>query len=143
LPRRLPNSNQQSDLLSQSEVTIHIDENTKIVDELLQFKKNYKNATDFCIQDDGMTPFYSLGEYVAGVNLFADQISAAIGSNCIITMETGDNLVRELRKGSLPNTYTLVCVNTRTTLDKPILYDVTLTSAAPIVLHRKKYVSPS
>lgn len=124
--------------LRHSSLEISEDEETKITQELLLFKQHYPLAVDFIINDDGMSPLYNIGEYVAGVNLTASKIESAMGMNCIVQMENGNVLVRQLRKGSVKDTYTLACANISTHVEKPILYDVKINYAAPISFHRKK-----
>ncbi|TAK76074.1 MAG: hypothetical protein EPO11_04725 [Gammaproteobacteria bacterium] len=112
-------------------------EDEKIANELALFKKQYKNAVDFIVADEGMSPLYHCGEYVGGINLFGQKIDVAVGLHCITQMENGNILLRQLRKGSEPNTYTLVCLNIDQT-PEPVLYNVKLISAAPVIFHRKR-----
>jgi transcriptional regulator with XRE-family HTH domain len=114
-------------------------ENEKIIEELALFTKHYPEASHFIVQDKGMIPFYYPGEHVAGVSMSGQKIDKAIGSNCIIKTEDGTILLRELRKGLEHNTYTLICLNTHE-MQEPVLYNVKISSVAPVLLHRKKLI---
>jgi hypothetical protein len=115
------------------------DEDEKIANELALFKKQYTNAIDFIVNDDGMTPIYQKGEYVAGIALAENKIDQAVGHNCIIQLENDNIILRQLRKGTEPNVYTLICLNLNHT-SEPVIYNVKLISAAPIIFHRKRNI---
>lgn len=74
------------------------DEDEKIAAEVLLFKKHYNNSIDFIVEDDGMSPLYNIGEYVAGINLANSQIGNAIGTDCIVQLENGKAMLRQLRQ---------------------------------------------
>lgn len=125
------NSNNFVEELSQKE------DNKFISEELNLFYNHYKSAIDLVIIDDGMLPYFSMGEHVAGVRQVENDIQKLIGENCIVQLLTGEILVRLLKKGTLLNHYTLTCINSNTTVSKPTLYDVELISAASIIWRRK------
>lgn len=116
-----------------------LNEKLYIAEEIALFKNHYANSWDHQIIDDGMLPIYQIGDHVAGVA--NSSINELIGSNCIVQLESGETLVRNLRKGKEINTYTLYCTNPETTLEQPIIYDSKLVFAAKIVWHRKLYFS--
>lgn len=113
------------------------EEDQKIIEELLVFKKHYKNAADLCVADDGMSPFYLLGDYVAGIKRFKKDIETTIGLNCIVRLDDGTILLRRLRKGSKPDLYSLYCINNETSAE-PNLNNIVLVSAAPVIWFRRK-----
>lgn len=113
-------------------------EETKIANELSLFKKHYNHAIDYIVPDDSMMPIYQCNDYVAGVELSGQKITKAIGQNCIIRMACGTIILRQLRKGVDQNNYTLMSLNIDQSLE-PILYNVKVQSAAPVIFHRKKY----
>lgn len=113
------------------------DEDDKIAQELSLFREHYSNAVDFIVSDDGMSPVYQRGEYVAGVCLTPQQIDTVIGTMCIVQMENGDILLRQLLKGSEPNSYTLICLN-MAQITEPVLPNVKVLKVAPVIFHRKK-----
>ena len=112
-------------------------EEKKIEEELELLKKHYSNVLFYQISDDGMSPFYEKGEFVAGIKEAGKQIDSIIGSNCIVQLANGQFLCRKLRKGKLENLYTLICMNSDTSVEIPIIADVELISAAMVVWHRK------
>ena len=83
-----------------------------------------------------MEPHYQKGDYVAGERYYQDAIHHAIGQVCIVETQMEGILIRLVRKG-LKEGYTLQCLNLHTELPKPILYDVEVSSAAPIIWHRR------
>lgn len=109
-----------------------------IAKELKLFRDHYPGAAiDMQVQDDGMEPQYVQGEYVAGLIHTGDQIKKLFNSECIVQIETGEILLRLLKQGSFEEHYTLMCFNANTKLIRPILYDVKLLMAAPVIWARK------
>jgi hypothetical protein len=115
---------------------INTDEQEKIIlDELLLFRKSYKDIVYIVVSDDSMMPCYKPGEYVAGVNHYGDKIHDLVGRDCIVQTEEGKIFLRTLREGNQNHLYTLICTNTQTTLKEPVLYNIKLFSAAPVTRH--------
>lgn len=108
-----------------------------IAEELALFYQHHKEAIDCVMQDDGMWPQFKIGDLVAGVRHYGRAIAQFIGKECIVMTVDGELLVRELRSSELPDHYTLACSNPRTQVAKPIIYDVALVSAAPVVWIRR------
>lgn len=106
-----------------------------IFEELIIFRKYYKDIIYLIIQDDSMLPIYKPGEWVAGANYYGNAIPNLIGLDCIVKTEDGQTLVRTLRLGNIENCYDLICKNTNTTLRMPVLYNTKIVSAAPIIRH--------
>lgn len=106
-----------------------------IMREIMLFQQQFSNTTFSEIQDDGMEPRYKLGDIVAGIRRFENDINSLINSNCIIQTETGEVIIRRLKKGTEKNKYMLSCINSHTKIEKPIIYDVKLIYAAPIIRH--------
>lgn len=128
------NSQKTSDDFS---ISVMISEEQKIKEEILLFHEHYKNSVDLQISDDGMSPVYESGSYVAGIPYYEPDIHILIGSNCIVQTKNGENFVRNIREGRTENTYTLTCINPETVINEPILYDVKLSFAAEVIWHRK------
>ncbi len=113
------------------------DEKTYVASELALFYEHYKEAIDCVIQDDAMLPQFKVGDHVAGPRYYGADISDLIGQECIVVLKDGDLLVRELRQSQLPDHYTLASSNPRTSVAKPVIYDVELVSAAKILWVRR------
>lgn len=109
-----------------------------IIAEILTFRTHNPDAIDIIVKDDGLDPIYCEGDYVGGRKRYDTAISTAIGKTCIVETTDGETLLRYLRPGHRPNHYTLICLNPETTVLKPVLYDIALKSAAPIIWHRRK-----
>lgn len=114
-----------------------------ITEELLLFRKHYPNTMDYTVNDDGMEPTYKIGEYVAGNSRYHQQIENLVGLDCIVKTMDGEIFLRHVKKGREDGRYTLVCINSKTSVEKPILYDVELFSAAPVIWIRRKDLQPS
>lgn len=115
----------------------HNQEMQKIAEEVYLFHKHYKLAIDCRIDDDGMSPKYDKGDYVAGIICSGSSIDDLIGLDCIIKTAEDKLLVRNLCNGRLKGHYTLTCNNPKTTVFHPVLHDVKLISAAYIIWHRR------
>ena len=109
----------------------------KIMKEAFFFQQLYSNSIVSCVLDNGMEPFYAIGDYVGG--LFSENLKEAIGKDCIIITQKGEQLVRRLLKGSKMGRYTLVCMNPLTKASPPILFDYAIKTVAPIVWHRRRH----
>jgi transcriptional regulator with XRE-family HTH domain len=114
-----------------------MNEDICILREIEAFKAINPNPVVVIIDDNGMGPIYSIGEFVGGNKKTNLQIEELIGENCIIETMQGDTLVRKLLRSSKAQLYNLVCVNIATD-QQPIIPDIKIRSAAKIVLHRKK-----
>lgn len=108
-----------------------------LLKEIELFQQNHPNAICVQIMDDGMEPHYREGDYVAGERYYQDAISHAIGHVCIVETQMGEILTRLVRRGSQEGVYNLQCMHLYTDLPKPVLYDVELSSAAPVIWHRR------
>lgn len=110
-----------------------------IFNEILLFRKQFPDVIDCQILDDGLSPRFVIGDFVAGVKHYNEAIDALLNQDCIVQLSNGEVIIRRLRKGSIPSTYMLTCTNQETIVDTPVLYDVKIFSAAPILRHYKKY----
>lgn len=109
----------------------------KIIKEASFFQQLYQNSIVSCVLDNGMEPFYAIGDYVGGS--FVENLKMAIGKDCIIITQEGEQLVRRLLKGSKIGLYTLACMNPFTKATPPILFDHAIKTVAPIVWHRRRH----
>lgn len=115
-------------------------EETIIAQELQAFYSLHQNATDAKVRDDGLWPCLVPGDYVAGEKLFAGEINKALGRACIVQLENGDILIRKLESVNEEGLYTLICTNPDTEASHPVLNEVKVFSAAPIIWIRKTIV---
>lgn len=108
------------------------EEEKSIEHEIKVFCNNISNGIALTVFDDGMEPFYSVNDGVGGRRLDFNAFDKAIGRNCII--ETFDNkiLCRRVAEGNEVGKFNLYCINHKTIVTLPNLYDVKLLSIAPI-----------
>lgn len=116
-------------------------EQSKIIEELILFRKLNKNSIDFIIEDDAMHPHYRIGDYVAGTKRFGEKIKSLITWDCIVQTNDGRIMMRNLQPGPRVNSFNLISTNLHTKVKDAIIYDVNLVVAAPILWHRRKDVS--
>lgn len=106
--------------------------------ELALFKAKNANSIDLLVNDDCMLPEFYVGDYVAGIKRFGDEIESLIGLDCIVETAAKVYFLRNIKPGQTKGCYTLVCTNTKSTQKDSILFNIKIDSAAPIIWHRKK-----
>ena len=74
------------------------DEDVLIQAELLYFKQFYKDTIDYAVKDDGMAPQYQVGDTVAGIKHYGTSIDSLIGMDCIVQLNDGRVLLRQIKK---------------------------------------------
>ena len=68
------------------------DEDSLILNEILLFKKQFPEAIDCQITDDGLAPNL-LGDIVAWIKYYGNKINELLNSVCIINLASGDVVV--------------------------------------------------
>lgn len=115
------------------------DEDKQITEELLFFRQNNPDAIELRIDDEGMSPFYNRGDYVAGIKRYKDKLTTLIGLDCIVQPIHGELLLRRVLAGGDANTYNLACTNINAAeLQQIFSPNVPLAYAAPVIWHRRK-----
>jgi transcriptional regulator with XRE-family HTH domain len=115
-----------------------IPDDAAISKELLAFRHANMDAIDLVVLSDEMAPEYIPGDYVAGRRRYHKAIEHTIGLDSIVETVMGDTLLRRVRRGSRDGVYTLVCVNPKSAVSLPVIYDVELLSSAPVTWRRRK-----
>lgn len=110
----------------------------KISRELLLFHQHHVTALDYIVSDNTMSPRFIAGEYVAGCKHHGAAIKNCVGYDCIVQLIDGSILLRTIKNFTAENKYTLTCTNSNSEIDKPVLYDMELLCAAPIIWARRK-----
>lgn len=110
-----------------------MDYNTLVTKGLELLYQYHHNTVDAIIADDGMQPGLWAGDHVAGIRYFAEDFESILNTPCIIQTQLGELLVRLFTAGTKPDRYTLKCINPYTKIAQPILTDVRVFSAAPIL----------
>lgn len=106
-----------------------------IAQELQLFHQLNPGSIDAIIPDEAMLPWLSPGDYVAGKRYFDEEIKKAIESFCIVQTLNGEVLVRQLKNNLASGVYSLVGTNPN--IQKNVIENVKLFSAAPILWIRK------
>jgi transcriptional regulator with XRE-family HTH domain len=113
-------------------------EEEQIAQEMSLFRSFYSHTLDVIVNDDGMLPFYQIGDYLAGIPQYKENIAHLIEEHCIVLTAKGELFLRKIRQGSAGDLFNLTCINTETSVKEPILYDVELIAAAPVLWQRRK-----
>lgn len=108
-----------------------------IEEELSLFRQHFPNSIELVVPDDSMEPRFTKGEWVAGVRHQSLELNNVNGKVCIVLTKDGQMALREVRNSDIPNRYTLACLNLRTNVTKPFVYDVELVYAAPVIWSRR------
>lgn len=113
---------------------INWDDDIAIQMEIETFCKANLNAVISLVNDDGMEPFYSIGDYVGGKRYTQDNL-AFNKHNCIV--QFNDTIF--IRRISIESDgCSLFCLNTNTTVKDPAIKIKKVEFVAPIIWHRKK-----
>jgi hypothetical protein len=115
-----------------------LDEEIKLLREIEFFRQMYANSRVLLVTDDGMMPIIKPGDYVAGLTVAKDQIDTTLNQICLIELSSDQIFLRHLSKGSGPECYILSCLNPRTSVESPTLFNVKIKSVAPLVWIRYK-----
>lgn len=111
--------------------------NDSILKEVQFFEKENDNAIMTTIVDDAMLPFYAISDFVCGIIVPIQEIEKYLGSICIVTISSGEKLVRKLKAGSQYKRYNLISTNLETNVTSAFLLNCTIIQFAPVVWHRK------
>lgn len=117
--------------------SIKLSKEALLLKELEAFKNVHPTARVFMVTDDGMEPQYHYGDYVGGYKKFGKEILKYIKLNCIIKTNKGEIYFRRF----IPQNngyYDLYCTNPHTNVSSPIIKNIKILWAAPVVWHRIK-----
>jgi|GEM_PF-1142928 len=119
-----------------------ISEEQRIAEELEDFCRYYQDVAFLVVDDDALYPIFQHGDLIAGVKYYGKDMRKVANQDCIVQVvgEYGsEQLLRNvIYSGATKDKYTLVCKNHHATVAKPVLYEVQLISAAPVVWLRRK-----
>lgn len=105
--------------------------------EISFFSSVNSDAIVVVVNDNGMEPFYTLGDYVGGKKRFSKHIHSAVGMHCIVQLEDESIYIRQVKNCSRIGAYNLFCINPNSNVLEPVLFEVKIIFAAPIIWHRK------
>lgn len=108
-----------------------------ILKEFSIYQNATKNAVLIEITDDGLSPNYQIGDFVAGEKKFNDEIELTVDQVCIVKTIDGKKLIRYVKQGTDKERYTLICTNYHTTMCDVIVQNINLLYSAPLSRHYK------
>jgi hypothetical protein len=112
------------------------DDSLCMVKEASFFKELYPDAIILMVSDDYMSPLYQPGDYVGGRFRYDDKIDAVVTRDCIVRLKNGEDLLRRIFKSRVGNGYNLACINPMAKAFEPVMFNVDIEAAAPIIWHR-------
>ncbi len=120
-----------------NDLALLLDKENTIQKEIDFFRTNNPNAVVIMVSDNTMEPVYSLGDFVGGIQYLVPQkINECIGQDCIIEIADGTFFRRLIKRKT---GYALVCLNTQTETDEPVIFSKTILAATPVIWHRWKF----
>lgn len=123
-------------LPSESHFQIDNQEELHILKEISFFKELYPDAAVMIVSNNDMFPFYKGGDYVCGRWISYEQIFKAINHDCIIQLTNGTKYFRRLVQDN-NGFLNIACLNPTGVRYEPVLYNVNIERAAPVIWHRK------
>ncbi len=132
--------NRYFDNLSPEESLEILDDSIFVAKEVDFFRSSSSNAVTAMLTDDTMLPFYACGDYVGGRFLSQEAIDNCLGRDCIVKTIEHDVFIRRLYGGNEKGAYHLACLNPETKTIQPVLFNISLVAAAPIIWHRRVVV---
>lgn len=127
---------QKNSTVHEEKGSIYIEDNFELLKEIEFFKNTNPENTVFLINDDGMLPFYEIGDFVGGKRKF-DNFEKYSGYNCIIELSKNDILVRKIKFNYKSSVLSAFCSNINTDESEPIINNIRPISITPIVWHRR------
>lgn len=112
-----------------------IDDEILMLKDIENFKINNPKSVAMVVCNDDMSPYYKCGDYIGGKLRFGSNISLLENKDCIVYLKNGECFFRRIINGR-GGGYNLVCLNPKGTSNEPVLYNVDIESAAPVVFHR-------
>ncbi|ODN41622.1 LexA family transcriptional regulator, partial [Piscirickettsia litoralis] len=105
-----------------------------IQDEIDIFKANFDGSICMKVVDDSMAPTYGMGDIVCGIGRQGSDIIDLIKKDCIVVFLDGSVSLKRILSTST-GTFNLISTNVNTFIAEPMIYDVPLMAAAPIIRH--------
>ena len=108
----------------------------RILKEVFYFEQNNPSPMVSIVSDDSMEPFYALGDYVGGCQLLPDKAELLIGKDCIVTLETGQVVIRRVQQGK-EGRLNLYSLNYETQAENAFISDCKIQRIAQVIWHRR------
>jgi hypothetical protein len=105
--------------------------------ELQFFKSLHPETISYKISDETMLPRFTPGDLVAGVTHPSDQYDELKNQICIVELESGEKLLRQLKYCNSTQTFYLLCTNQDAAPAKLMIKKPTIKHIAKVVWHRR------
>ncbi len=108
----------------------------RILKEVFYFEQNNPLPIVSILSDDSMEPFYQIGDYVGGCQLLPSKAQQLIGRDCIVTLETGQVVIRRVQQGK-EGRLNLYSLNYETQAENAFISDCKIQRIAQVIWHRR------
>ncbi|MCL1077108.1 helix-turn-helix domain-containing protein [Parashewanella spongiae] len=108
----------------------------RILKEVFYFEQNNPLPIVSIVSDDSMEPFYQIGDYVGGCQLLSNKAQQLIGRDCIVTLETGQVVIRRVQQGK-EGRLNLYSLNYETQAENAFISDCKIQRIAQVIWHRR------
>ena len=130
--------NRYFESLPTKQPTDKIDDVILIAKEIDYFRSLTSHSITGLIINEDMLPLYSRGDHVGGRLRYGGEIDSCVGKDCIVKTKDGAVYIRRIAKALQGKRYHLVCLNPASGGNvEPVLFNVEIVCAAPIVWHRR------
>jgi transcriptional regulator with XRE-family HTH domain len=130
--------NEQKDNQSTFNVSAVLDEEEFIWRESTAFAKFYKDCLVHIIPDDSSFPLYKPRDHIGGKIIPQEAISLFKADPFIVELEDGSIMLRYLEETSKVGIYHLRSINQATVMTKPLIKNVRIKHAAPVIWFRRR-----
>lgn len=108
-----------------------------ILKEINFFESENQDSVVTTVFDDAMLPYYAQGDFVGGIIVPREEFEKYLGSICIITISSGETLVRKIKAGSEYNCYNLISLNLDSNTESAFMLNCKVSQLAQVLWHRK------
>jgi DNA-binding transcriptional regulator YiaG len=116
----------------------NLDDGLLLAREIEYFRSLTNNSITALISNEDMLPLYSRGDHVGGRLRDREHVGECIGKDCIIRLPDGATYIRRIANGKNEGHYNLACLNPHSDDNpEPVIFNVKIESAAPIIWHRR------
>jgi len=115
-----------------------IDDSILLAKEIDFFRSLSPNSVTGLVPNEDMLPLYARGDYVGGRFRYGEDIQSCIAKDCIVKTKDGSTYIRRVAKNPNGSGYNLVCLNPQWNGNpEPVIFNVEIECAAPIIWHRR------
>lgn len=131
-PVYITDNEENRDGTTNSKNTVILSDDDIIFNELINFTNHYHEVMQLKITDDSMSPNFVRGDIVAGPKVTPDKLHLLAGYSCIIQLDTGEELLRNLIWDQHTKLFSLVPLNFHAKTENLLIHNPSVVSIAPV-----------